>query len=165
MIYFLKISLSSQFPLPKGSTNAQTNTVLRAVQNQNDESLNLTFLSYLFSEIKMSLILKSLNSLPDADNQTPSFSWKCWMSQVKRAETELPRQNLKFCYQVLQDNLCSIHTLIQSLANPSLSILVGKLTHSGNLLTFPFTTALHIVMLEKDCPHQNKNLIQDLPVI
>lgn len=58
MIYFPKISLSSQFPLPEGSTNAQTNTVLRAVQNQNDEALNLTFFSYLFSEIKMSLILK-----------------------------------------------------------------------------------------------------------
>lgn len=58
MIYFPKTSLSSQFPLPEGSTNEQTNTVLRAVQNQNDEGLNLTFLSYLFSEIKMSLILK-----------------------------------------------------------------------------------------------------------
>lgn len=47
VIYFLKMSLSSNFPPVHsvGSPDAQTNIVPRAVQNQNDEGLHLTLLS------------------------------------------------------------------------------------------------------------------------
>lgn len=46
VIYFLKMSLSSNFPpVHSVGSDAQTNTVPRAAQNQNDEGLHLTLLS------------------------------------------------------------------------------------------------------------------------
>ena len=102
VIYFFQMLLSFNLaPCTQWLVWCTEVTVLRVDLNQSGESvfppphaLLLVLIKYESDSNQMPWLV----NLSYTDNQTPSFSWKCWLSHFQRSHTELPRQNVRCCF-------------------------------------------------------------------